>query len=337
MHAPQIATRILLTLGLSSALVGCGSSSSTSSEPVDAEANDGAIDGKGESGVDTAVDVVVDSGRDADAVAETFPCPRRPFLVGAEPRAGGAVVRSDWSKRLKAHDSSIDPHTARLLSAAWLDDARHEHASIAAFARFTMLALAVGAPPEVIEGSQRASLDEVGHARDCFALAHRYGGVQHGPGALSLEGALHPLSLAELAALTVHEGCVGETIGVFVAAEQRRIARDPEVGAILERLVRDEMRHAELAWSFVRWAIAQGGASVRAAVRRAFEQAAEATTSMSGVDDPRLDVATWNAHGRLTASETKSIVARGLREIVGPCARALLADRDARPEVTKQR
>ena len=38
-------------------------------------------------------------------------------------------------------------------------------ASIAAFARFTMMLLAVGAPPELVVAAQRASIDEVAHAR----------------------------------------------------------------------------------------------------------------------------------------------------------------------------
>jgi hypothetical protein len=78
----------------------------------------------------------------------------------------------------------------------------------------------VGAPPEMIVASQRASLDEVRHARACSTLARRYGGRTMGPAASSLAGAMAPLTLAEIAALTAEEGCVGETLGALLAEEQ---------------------------------------------------------------------------------------------------------------------
>src|SRR5262249_22081133 len=155
---------------------------------------------------------------------------------------------------------------------------------------------AVGAPPEMIAGSQQASLDEVAHARGCFGLAKRYGGRALGPGPVSLRGALPAeASLADLAELTVHEGCVGETLGVLLAAEQLAGATDLGVRALLDRVVRDEQRHAELAWSFVRWALAEGGAPVRAAVERAFREAVHETLALGFAEAP-VDPALWSAH-----------------------------------------
>src|SRR6185369_11423611 len=119
----------------------------------------------------------------------------------------------------------------------WLKDALEEHASVAAFARFTLLLLSVGAPPELIILSQRASLDEVQHARACFALARRYGSGNVGPAELQVADSVAVVTLAELAALTVTEGCVGETLGTLLAAEQLAQARDPEVQRVLTRLV----------------------------------------------------------------------------------------------------
>jgi hypothetical protein len=186
-----------------------------------------------------------------------------------------------------------------------------------------MLALAVGAPPEILRGAQRAGLDEIRHAEGCFALARRYDGRATGPGTLALEGALTGASLAELAALTVHEGCVGETLGVFLATAQRDAARDIATRGFLERLVSDEQRHAELAWSFVRWALSVGGAEVHAAVQRAFDEAIAASLALQGGKDPDVDEDAWRKHGRLVARETRALVRRGIGEIVGPCRRAL--------------
>src|SRR5262249_10912626 len=140
------------------------------------------------------------SDESGDAQTDTFPCPRRPFLVGAAPRAGSIVERDDWSDPISAAalDDAMHPPTRRALAAAWREEGRQEHASIAAFARFTLLALAAGAPPEIPAASTRAGLDEIRHARGCFALADRYEGAgHHGPGPIALDGALQSTCLAK--------------------------------------------------------------------------------------------------------------------------------------------
>jgi hypothetical protein len=44
--------------------------------------------------------------------------------------------------------------------------------------------LALGAPAELVEKAHVAALDEIEHARICFALASAYGGERYGPGPL---------------------------------------------------------------------------------------------------------------------------------------------------------
>jgi hypothetical protein len=146
-------------------------------------------------------------------------------------------------------------------AARWLAAALDEHASIASFARATLELLAVGAPPALIAGCQRAGLDEVRHAEACFARA----GVEPGPlPALAPRGG----GLAQVARDTFVEGCVGETIGAALAAKARDAATDPAERALWARIADDEARHAALAWQTVRWAISvepQLAAVVRAA------------------------------------------------------------------------
>jgi hypothetical protein len=201
-----------------------------------------------------------------------------------------------------------------------------EHASIASFARFTLHLLALGAPPELVEDAQRASLDEIAHARACFALASRHAGAALGPGPLPLEGALPTLTLAEAAAAAVTEGCVGETLAALVAAEQLRVAVDPQARAALEKIAADEARHAELAYRFVAWAVASGGDDVRGAVARAFAAAIAADPAVvTGGDAGQARY--LHEHGRLRLNEIAQVQRAGLREVVEPCARALVAAR----------
>jgi hypothetical protein len=195
-----------------------------------------------------------------------------------------------------------------------------------------MLLLSVGAPPDLVIASQRASLDEVAHARACFALARRYGGGQAvGPAALQVADALGPTSLTELAALTAEEGCVGETLGALLATAQLDHATDPEVAKMLRKVVADETRHAELAWRFVGWAIAQGGEPVRAAVRSAVRRAF-AETRRVALRSYDVDVEAWHAHGRLTPADVRAVSERGIAEVIEPCLAALLGQGGARTD-----
>jgi hypothetical protein len=325
MRTTSIAARLLVALG-GTAVLGCGGPSSTADDAGhEAASSDGGetADATDGSLVDALVEAAVDAGPDADAATDAPPCIRRPFLVEGELRACGLRRRSDWLLPLSGEAARVDPTTAAALARAWLEDARQEHASVAAFARFTMHLLALGAPPDLVTQSQRASMDEVRHARACFALARRYGGEATGPGVLSLDGALGSMSLEALAVLTVHEGCVGETLGALLVDEQAGRSRDTEVRRLLSQIARDELRHAELAWRCVRWAIDQGGTPVADAVARAFAEAEVSSRSRSFVDPPGVDAETWRDHGRLSASDAARLVAEGWRGIVEPCARAL--------------
>jgi hypothetical protein len=249
---------------------------------------------------------------------------RRPFLVGSSLRAADPAARGDWSTDVAALETGLDTVTRAHLAAAWLKDALEEHASVAAFARLTMHLLSVGAPPELIIESQRASLDEVRHARACFAFASRYAGESRGPSSLSLEGALELVSLEEIARLTVEEGCVGETLGAALAREQLAVARDPAVVAALQRIAADEARHAALAWRFARWAVVRSDDSARAALRRVAEQAIASTLSTEIRSYDGIDIDALHAHGRLTCAESRTVAEQAVREVVRPSLAALL-------------
>jgi hypothetical protein len=360
MRSSDLRVRILAVIGAAglatAGVAACGSDSSTS-EQTDAAAApaDGGGDAREASpGTDSAS---LDTGAaDApdDANADTgLPSIRRPFLVGSSLRSAPSEPRGDWATTSFDAEPGdpgalpallgLDPATARELARAWLKDGLEEHASIAAFARFTMLLLSVGAPPELVVGAQRASIDEVIHARDCFTLAHRYeGGEALGPGALDVHDTLGALTLAELAALCTEEGCVGETLGVALAVEQLELATDPAVRRVLTRIVRDEARHSELAWQFVAWAMSEeqrGSARARGvadAVMRAADHALRVTRAME-IRVPPADLAAWHAHGRLSCAEARVVSERAIREIVEPCLSALGSGRPARkaePAVT---
>lgn len=244
----------------------------------------------------------------------------RPYLEDDAPVVASLVGSPDWPGEPGAMPTDLPAELRNALAEAWAHDAQHEHASVASFARVALELMAHGAPPALIAAAHRAARDEVEHARLCFALASRFAGETTGPGPLPLGDSV-PLtpSLAALAAATVAEGCIGETLAVAVARAQLEAATDPEVSAALATIVEDESRHAELAWSTVAWAIRVGGPEVREAVEHAFRSAAERRLEVLTTDAPSLA-----AYGRLSAAEAEAVQCQTLAEVILPCADSLL-------------
>jgi hypothetical protein len=253
-------------------------------------------------------------------------CCGRPFVVDGAARVADVVTRDDWrSGEVILRDHALDADARKRIATAWANDAAMEHASVAAFARFTLELLALGAPSDLVLAAQHAAREEIEHARACFAIASSYAGRALGPGALDVGDAMPARSLAEVAAAAASEGCVGEALSAALAQARAARCRDDATRAVLERIADEEARHAELAWSFVGWAIAVGGHEVRASVASAFESA---RTHPPLASDPALrtiPIATLRAHGLLDQRTAQAVIARVLANDVGPCAAALAA------------
>jgi hypothetical protein len=267
------------------------------------------------------------NGGDADACCYHWfeYCSGRPLLDGGEGVMAPARSTTTWlADDVEPDVTGLQDAARRALAAAWLEDALREHASIAAFSRATLELLAVGAPPELVEGCQHATLDEIDHARRCFSLATAYAGRPLGPGPLP---ALAPRGkdLVGLVLDTFVEGCVGETIAALVAERAGERTRDPAVRATLRVIAEDEARHAALAWRTIAWAVHAGGATVETALRRLLER-----PPVIDAPDP-MDVATraalgraWGEHGRLDDVALSHAVADAWQDIIGPMLRGVL-------------
>jgi hypothetical protein len=248
----------------------------------------------------------------------------RPFFEGERMLLAPARPRADWLEAPSGLAAVPDATTRSALASAWLRDAQLEHASVAAFARFSLQLLAFGAPPELVGAAHRAALDEVVHAQACFALASRYAGHAIGPGELPMPRSLAPSSLTDAALASVREGCVAETIAAHLAYEQLQRASDETAQGALLRIATDETQHAALAFQFVRWAISIGGSDVYAAVEREFAAARKQLLAAEVAAQEDVELAVWHAHGRLHASEHRACVLACVREVIEPCASSLL-------------
>jgi hypothetical protein len=216
---------------------------------------------------------------------------------------------------------ALDAAARTALAAHWTRTAQMEHASIAAFARFTLQLLGLGAPAELLAASIDAQSDELRHARRCFGVASRYAGTELGPGELDVEGSFTETSLVEVAILALREGCVGETVAAVEAAEAAAHAADPEIRELLRAIGEDETRHAELAFRFVCWVVEQlVPGSFQAALL-----AAEMRQCCSCVDHGILATGDdWMLrHGVLPAARRVLLRAQVIEHVVKPCLEAL--------------
>jgi uncharacterized protein YdbL (DUF1318 family) len=125
--------------------------------------------------------------------------------------------------------------------------------------------------------------------------------------------------LAELAAWTVRDGAVGETLAAYLAAEALEQATDPEVRRSLEIVVRDETAHAELAWETLAWALRIGGDEVRNAVRAVFATVTPPTSAAE------RSTAGTRTHGMLSAAQRDAAARRCIDEVLRPVMASLLS------------
>lgn len=214
----------------------------------------------------------------------------RPFLVEANARvaavvAGDAWLQSDFSV---PNIAGLTARERATLAAHWTQMGQMEHASIAAFARFSLQLLALGAPPGLVEACTQALADETAHTKLCFALASSYAGRAIGPGPLDISHSLELNALADIVDLVIAEGCFGETSAALQALEAADNAEDPAIVAAYSRIARDEQRHAELAFRFVRWALEQDRGAVAPRIHAALAEPSSSDAAACAVALPCL-------------------------------------------------
>ncbi len=237
----------------------------------------------------------------------------RPLRAGDAEAVAPTCARSDWT--LPVALQPVDPARAQRLAAAWTSAAQKEHASVAAFSRLSLQLVALGSPPELVRRALRSSLQEIEHARLCFALASGYGGTAVGPGPLPEAVAAAPVTLEGLARESLIDGCLGEGLSAAIARASAARADDPAIAAALTRLARDEAEHADLGWAVVEWCLERGGAALRAHLLGVLEAAraprAEDLPQHEGVSiEAAFRAVHAEAHARLRVSAEPGRVPR---------------------------
>ena len=248
----------------------------------------------------------------------------RPFLVEACPRLAEIEMRSDWlSADVRPSLMGLSPLQRAELSAHWARLGQMEHASIAAFARFNLQLLSLGAPGELIEACNRALVDETAHTRLCFALASEYGGTALGPARLDIAHCFEDNSLQAIMNLVLREGCLGETVAALEALEAATLATDLAVRSALSRIARDEQTHAELAFKFLAWALTQSSPDARAQLEHEAQRAL-ADFEAEALARPADQRDSLGSDGIIGGEALRAIHLGAVREVVEPLLSAIL-------------
>jgi len=248
----------------------------------------------------------------------------RPFLVNGAPRLACLATNTGWAAALDLDVSTLDAATRAALAEGWAQLGLLEHASVAAFARFTLQLLGLGAPHALVLESNQAIFDETRHAELCFGLAACFGGGAAGPGKLDSQGALARTSLNDVVLDTFLEGCIGETVAALEATEALATATVPAVRQVLLQIAEDEARHAALAWRFVAWGAAQAPALVDGLHARLALELERAARACSAYAERALPASDGLARGGLLSNAVRAeLRLQALREIVLPCLAAL--------------
>jgi hypothetical protein len=258
-------------------------------------------------GIRDAIGPFVQKGQCCFEVCQGTPAPcGRPLVVEGRARVAAVVSRTDWSASPGAEVGALGALAGRA-AAAWREDAALEHASIASFARLALELLSLGAPPDLVAAAHRAALDEVEHAKVCFAIAGDLSGEPGslGPAPLALDGLVMSADLAHVAADAAAQSCVGETVAALALARAAEQCTNGALRGMLSKMAEDELGHAALGWQLVAWACARGGEPVREAVR--------AVLLVGDYDAPAFedarDIDAWHHHGRITREDMLDVLA----------------------------
>jgi hypothetical protein len=198
----------------------------------------------------------------------------------------------------------------------WLQDGLAVLAAVAAFGQLALQLMRFGAPHELVAAAHAAALDEIAHARLCFALAAEYGQAAGDVAPFRAATQLdREMDVAQLMDESIIDGAFAEGVaanGLLCAATR---ARDATVAATLTRLSRDESRHATLGWDIAAWALRAAPATTRARLPAVLARLGRLRLDVSAHPDGLLE------HGRLDAASarwifeaTRAEVAQRLRQ-----------------------
>jgi hypothetical protein len=220
----------------------------------------------------------------------------------------------------------LAPAERARLAATWMRRSEAEYLAVSTFSVLAIDLVAAMAPADVLSLCLRAGIDEIRHAELCVRMAQIYSGEQQlpPPGMSSLPDDPARPKLHQALANTMLVSCVSETYATTVLSATRDLTIDPTAQAVLTSIYSDEVMHARLGWSYLRYAIEVGGQGVIDAAAQMLPRALRGVANVVEKERPVGEVTpAVRDHGLMTPAEERVIFSTCVREVLVPGFTAL--------------
>jgi hypothetical protein len=228
-----------------------------------------------------------------------------------------------WTETTAA--ALTDAERARL-AGTWMRRSEAEYLAVSTFSVLAIDLVAAMAPADVISLCLRAGIDEVRHAEMCMRMVEIYSGEQKlpPPGMSQLPDDPSRPKLHQALANTMLVSCVSETYATTVLSATRDLTVDPTARAVLTAIYSDEVMHARLGWSYLRYSIELGGQGVIDAAAEMLPRALRGVANVVERERPVGEVTpAVRDHGLMTPAEERVIFASCVRDVLVPGFAAL--------------
>jgi hypothetical protein len=136
----------------------------------------------------------------------------------------------------------------------WLRRVEAEYRSAAITQHLTLWLMQIGASPDLIHAGLRIVADEMAHAslsHRAFTAAGGEGGPRIVRESLQLARRENDALENDVARVCVDVFCLGETVAVPLFKELREACTVPVARRVLDRVLRDEVRHRDFGWTLL--------------------------------------------------------------------------------------
>ena len=232
-------------------------------------------------------------------------------------------VAIPWSATTVA---ALSDDERRRLAETWTRRASAEYLAVSTFSVLAIDLVSAAAPADVLSLCLRAGIDEVRHAELCLRMVEIYGGkrILPPPGMSSLPDDPKRPKLHQALANTMLVSCVSETYATTVLSATRDLTLDPAAQAVLTSIYSDEVMHARLGWSYLRYALDRGGAAAIEAAAAMVPIALRGVANVVERERPIGEVTQRvRDHGLMTPAEERVVFSAFVREVAVPGFEAL--------------
>jgi hypothetical protein len=137
----------------------------------------------------------------------------------------------------------------------WRDRMVSEYASARVFGELCSQMIVAGVGAAHVAAVTEMAAQEIDHARACARVVSALGGVARAPMPHPLPPVpaheeVSPLEGVLRNVLSI--SCCSETVAVALVGGERELAATPDLCALLERILADEVKHARFGWRLVR-------------------------------------------------------------------------------------